>query len=340
AYKNTANPEYRNVHNLIDEYFQATYPGNVEYDETGRMLDVEAKQNYDGGTEYGGDYDESDGEEMVTVWVAGGGCDHCADMVGAIIEPGEAQCPHPNCKCSEDTMTMSEYEAEYGREPKNTKSQQKFIDDMKRQVREYEQEYHVNLREEKRERMEKIEQENKTQITQESLDKMAQEVSDALKGAISPEGVRALMQEEGSKAYIHNDGKNNDSIGIGHKIVSGENFDGKILDYNDQKNLLIADLKSPVQSAKNISEQVKGGLNQAQKDAIASHVFNRGGGNWADSDLYDSLQNNNLSNLKKDFLQNSIHQPANVKPGLTNRYTNEYNMFNNGIYRKGKVKIE
>lgn len=135
AYNNTSNPKYTTTHEQINEYFKNAYPGKTQYDATGRIIE--------------------DNEPTVTVWITGEGCEDCAGMNGAIIESGEAQCGHPNCKCYEATMTISEYYKKYKKFPKNTKKQEEEIERNKIKITEYKNTYGIDLKEEKEKRLRK-----------------------------------------------------------------------------------------------------------------------------------------------------------------------------------------
>ena len=110
--------------------------------------------------------------------------------------------------------------------------------------------------------------------------------------------------------------------------------------YDIIKNLLIEDLKSPIQSVKNISKLVDKNFTQNEKDALLSYIINRGSSNWIKSEVYKAIKRNDFSNIKNNFLQDTENQDAQTKKGLTNRRNREYNLFEKGIYPIYEVKIE
>lgn len=193
---------------------------------------------------------------------------------------------------------------------------------------------------------EDIQQQNKKEVvkklTQEDLHKMAQEISDKYDNFISSKGVFFFMQNEGVKHSIYNDTKDVKTIGIGHQIKPYEKdkYKNLIMNYDAIKNLLIEDLKSPIQSVKNIGKLVNRNFAQNEKDALLSYILNRGGGVWSDSEVYKAIKRKDFSNMLDNFLYDVKKQDKKTKEGLTNRRNREYNLFENGIYPTFEVKIE
>lgn len=179
-------------------------------------------------------------------------------------------------------------------------------------------------------------------LTQKDLYNMAQEISDKYNNFISPKGVFFFMQNEGVKHSIYGDTKKIKTIGIGHRIKLDEKdkYKNLIISYDIIKNLLIEDLKSPIQSVKNISKLVDKNFTQNEKDALLSYILNRGSGNWINSEVYKSIKRKDFSNIKNNFLKDTENQDTKTKKGLTNRRNREYNLFEKGIYPIYEVKIE
>ncbi|MBD5398941.1 glycoside hydrolase family protein [bacterium] len=186
------------------------------------------------------------------------------------------------------------------------------------------------------------EKEKAKKLTQKDLHKMAQEISDKYNNFISPQGVFFFMQNEGVKHSIYSDTKKVKTIGIGHRIKPDEKnkYKNLIISYDIIKNLLIEDLKSPIQSVKNISKLVDKNFTQNEKDALLSYILNRGSGNWINSEVYKSIKRKDFSNIRNNFLKDTENQDAETKKELTNRRNREYNLFEKGIYPIYEVKIE
>ncbi len=203
AYNNSNHPEHRIVAEQVADYFNHQYSGAVQYDATGRMIepapDTKATNNINAKTGITTPATKSTSsdkpaEPTVTVWVAGGGCGTCEDMDGAIIAPGTASCPHPNCICGEETMTMTEYNRRFGG---YSEKRQSAYEKNKALVAEYNKKYGVDLYAQKQGRDD----------------------------ALTDEFKKDLMKHEGISPSPYKDSKNLITIGIGNNINDIENFE-------------------------------------------------------------------------------------------------------------------
>ncbi|MDR2338421.1 MAG: lysozyme [Deltaproteobacteria bacterium] len=169
---------------------------------------------------------------------------------------------------------------------------------------------------------------------------ISNEVSIFYNGWISPKGIEFLIEHEGIVTHWYSDnGKStgNQTIGIGHLLQAGdqEKYPNE-LDLETIKILLIEDLKSPIQSVKNLA--AKRSLNQNQKDALVSFIFNIGSGNWAKSTVLKLLSDPNfeITNTTTETDSNSmlenafmkfIYSNSQVLNGLKKRRQAEYQLF-------------
>jgi GH24 family phage-related lysozyme (muramidase) len=165
---------------------------------------------------------------------------------------------------------------------------------------------------------------------------ISNEVTTFYNGWISSKGIEFLIEHEGIVTHWYSDnGKStgNQTIGIGHLQQAGdqEKYPNQ-LDLETIKILLIEDLKSPIQSVKNLA--AKRPLTQNQKDALTSFIFNIGSGNWAKSTVLKLLSDPNFEITNTDsnsMLENAfmkfIYSNGQVLNGLKKRRQAEYQLF-------------
>jgi GH24 family phage-related lysozyme (muramidase) len=165
------------------------------------------------------------------------------------------------------------------------------------------------------------------------INKIAGEVSNFYNGWISPDGIKFLIEHEGIVTHWYSDNgqaDGNQTIGIGHLQISGdkEKYSNE-LNLETVKTLLIEDLKSPIQSVKNLA--AKRELGQNQKDALISFIFNIGSGNWAKSTVLKLLSNpgfyiSNTNSVLENAFMKFIYSNGQILNGLKKRRQAEYNL--------------
>jgi len=143
---------------------------------------------------------------------------------------------------------------------------------------------------------------------------------------LSAKGLAFIERHEGYSSTAYKDSAGNPTIGYGHLIRKGEDFSKGIT--KDQASALLAkDLKGAV-AAVNGDLSVK--VSQTQFDALVDFTYNLGGRNLANSTL---LSNINAGKAVTDGNFTSYnHAGGRVVPALTNRRTDEFNLFSNGDY--------
>ena len=145
---------------------------------------------------------------------------------------------------------------------------------------------------------------------------------------ISERGLEFIKKHESfrSKAYRVG-GKGNLTIGYGHEILPGENFDGGITK-EQALELLSSDVEKFVGY---VNKYVKVPLNQHQFDATVSYVFNAGQGNTLIKTQFVSILNS--GNYSGAAQQIDINTSGGVyMQGLENRRIAERNLFMYGKY--------
>lgn len=133
--------------------------------------------------------------------------------------------------------------------------------------------------------------------------------------------------------YDANPPKGDWTIGIGHKIKPGENFDGVTLDITQAKALLAKDL---LYWEKQVKANITIDLLQHQFDALVAFAMNVKGGLSSTSapTLIDAV--NRCSDTDEEMkriwrLYSSPNDPG-IHTGLLNRRTDEFEMFQYGDY--------
>lgn len=98
--------------------------------------------------------------------------------------------------------------------------------------------------------------------------------------------VRLVEAREGFRAQKYRDVKGNWTIGFGHLIKPGENYDGITMTRTEAEQLLFADAQ---EAADAVNRLVTVPLKQEQFDALTSFVFNIGEGQFSTSTLLRKL---------------------------------------------------
>jgi GH24 family phage-related lysozyme (muramidase) len=172
------------------------------------------------------------------------------------------------------------------------------------------------------------------------LDKAGNEITVTLKQGgsktLSQEGIAMLQSWEvgpnGTVALMpYDDGKGNMTIGWGHKITKGENFDNGLTE-EEAFCLFNRDLKAPIF---NVNSYVNVNLTQWQFDALVMYNFN--GGPIYGSRMLTYLNNEDYENASCEIMAAyATNQNTHNKDfvyGLALRCLQEQNLFNYNIYR-------
>lgn len=140
---------------------------------------------------------------------------------------------------------------------------------------------------------------------------------------ISQEGIDLIKKWEGFRLLPYADVGGKATIGYGHLIKAGENFD-KGVSFSEAEMLLLDDIVEAEKAVVRLLDKVP--LSGSQCDALTSFVFNVGVGAFENSQLYDLL-------VKRDFVAAAgqfprwcfVNKKGNV--GLLNRRLDEMKLF-------------
>lgn len=97
--------------------------------------------------------------------------------------------------------------------------------------------------------------------------------------------LRIIQEFEDFRPTIYDDGYGNPTIGFGHLLTTGENFDDVELDEDQARELLISDITKKA----DISNYITVDLEAYQADALTSLCFNIGIGNFSGSTLVSKI---------------------------------------------------
>lgn len=140
---------------------------------------------------------------------------------------------------------------------------------------------------------------------------------------ISQEGIDLIKKWEGFRLLPYADAGGKATIGYGHLIKAGENFD-KGVSFSEAEMLLLDDIVEAEKAVVCLLDKVP--LSGSQCDALTSFVFNVGVRAFENSQLYDLL-------VKRDFVAAAgqfprwcfVNKKGNV--GLLNRRLDEMRLF-------------
>ncbi len=139
---------------------------------------------------------------------------------------------------------------------------------------------------------------------------------------LSMAGINFVKSFEGFSSTPYKDSGGKLSIGYGHLIKPGENFDNGITEEQAQ-DLLIKDIawaESAVNQCVNID------LTQNEFDALVSFAYNLGGRTLLNSTLLEKLNAGDIAEAANEFLRWD-HVAGNVVAGLTRRRVAERKLF-------------
>ena len=138
---------------------------------------------------------------------------------------------------------------------------------------------------------------------------------------LSPSGVAFVAKHEGYSSSVYNDQAGNPTVGYGHLIRKGEDFN-KGVTKDQAEGLLHADAQS---AEKSVNSNVKLWTSQNQFDALTSFTYNVGGGALAGSTLLRNVNGN--SGVTEDNFTMFNKAGGQVSQGLTTRRKDEYALF-------------
>jgi len=115
----------------------------------------------------------------------------------------------------------------------------------------------------------------------------------------SQDCVDLVKQSEGFSAHPYRDSAGYGTVGYGHKIVAGEDFEDG-LTVSEAETLMREDLDK---AAHAVNELVKVPLTQGQFDALADFTFNLGGANLRNSTLLRKLNSGYADEVPAELLR-------------------------------------
>ena len=144
---------------------------------------------------------------------------------------------------------------------------------------------------------------------------------------VSEHGIDFIKREEGKKLTKYRDASGF-SIGYGHFIKPGENFDGGISEAKAEQ-LLVQDTEIAAQA---VRDAVKVPLTQNQFDALTSMSYNIGSAGFKNSTVVKRLNAGNKAGVPDAMMMWTKHTPVAggpkvPHPGLVKRRGNEAKMF-------------
>jgi lysozyme len=137
---------------------------------------------------------------------------------------------------------------------------------------------------------------------------------------ISDKGLGLIKNFEGFSPNPYPDG-NGYSIGYGHQILPGENYN--LITREKAEELLQNDAKIAKEA---VEKYVKIPLNQNQYDALCSLVYNIGQGAFRDSTLLKKLNSKDYESAGKEILRWNKYKKE-IHQGLVNRRNLERKLF-------------
>lgn len=141
---------------------------------------------------------------------------------------------------------------------------------------------------------------------------------------ISTKGLYALKQLEGFRAQAYRDVAGKLTIGYGHLVKKGENFNGVTIDRLEGEVILMRDLAAAQEA---VNHYVTFPLRQGQYDALVSFVFNVGVTAFKQSTLLRRLNAGSCCAVP-DELRRWVRAGGRVVEGLKNRRETEIKLWN------------
>jgi RHS repeat-associated protein len=144
--------------------------------------------------------------------------------------------------------------------------------------------------------------------------------------SLSAKGLDFIKKHEGYSNTVYNDSAGYPTIGYGHVIKQGENFDNGVTE-KEATALLAQDTKTAVDT---VNSKVTTKLSQTKFDAVVDFTYNLGAKNLGKSNLLSNI--NGGKAVTKENFTDWNRAGGKVVRGLTVRRTNEFNLFSKGDY--------
>ncbi len=116
---------------------------------------------------------------------------------------------------------------------------------------------------------------------------------------ISADGLELMETWEEMALIQYEDGYGYQTIGYGHRIAKGENFDGGI-SKEQAEEIFAADIQVAETAVRDAIQQ---DVQQNQFDALVSLAFNIGGANFAGSEVVRHVNKRHFASAAQGFLQ-------------------------------------
>jgi lysozyme len=142
---------------------------------------------------------------------------------------------------------------------------------------------------------------------------------------VSKAGLNFIAQHEGYSSTVYNDAGGYPTVGYGHLILPGENYNKGI---TKTQGLILLKNDAGI-AVNNINRLVNVPLNQYQFDALTSYVFNTGSLSGSPK-LLQNLNAGNFSGAASEM--DIITSGGNIVNGLIIRRQDEQNLFLYGKY--------
>ena len=138
----------------------------------------------------------------------------------------------------------------------------------------------------------------------------------------SQDCIDLVKQSEGFSAHPYKDSAGYGTVGYGHKIKAGEDFEDG-LTVAEAEALMREDLDK---AAAGVNELVKAKLTQGQFDALTDFVFNLGAGKLKDSTLLRKLNAGYGDEVPAELLR-WVYAGGEKLPGLVTRRQRECDLW-------------
>ena len=138
----------------------------------------------------------------------------------------------------------------------------------------------------------------------------------------SQDCIDLVKQSEGFSAHPYKDSAGYGTVGYGHKIKAGEDFEDG-LTVAEAEALMREDLDK---AAAGVNELVKAKLTQGQFDALTDFVFNLGAGNLRNSTLLRKLNAGYGDEAPAELLR-WVYAGGEKLPGLVTRRQREVDLW-------------
>ena len=150
---------------------------------------------------------------------------------------------------------------------------------------------------------------------------------------VSAEGIEFIKDWEDFRATKYDaSGKGDWTIGYGHKIKKGENYDGYIMSRDEALKLLRSDLAF---HEERVRRNISVTLSQQQFDALVAFDMNVRGGLSTNNMIKNAVNSNaDMSTMQKIWYMYSSPNNPNIHKGVLNRRMDEFQIWQYGDYKR------